>query len=119
MTMVVSGRARRSIAAAFVFAAACAGMSLAANGQEAAPITCIAQGRDYVVGDIACIPACHGSQRLAKCEQTNNGGVTWTPISDSCPQAMKIDSLPQMSMALAGPSINATLLSGLPELVLQ
>ena len=94
-----------------------AGLTIVVNAQEAAPVTCIAQGRDYVVGDIACIPACHGNQRLAKCEQTGNGGVTWTPISDSCPQAMQFDTSPQMSVALVGSDMNATLITGLPELL--
>jgi hypothetical protein len=119
MTTVELGKARRAVLAAFVFGAGYAGMVLTANGQEAAPITCIAQGRDYRIGDIACIPACHGQQRLAKCEQTNNGGVTWTSISDTCPQAMHTP-LPQMSIGVREPDIlNATLIAGLPKLLLR
>jgi hypothetical protein len=55
--------------------------------QEQTLLTCVAAGRDYSIGEIACIPACHGQQRLAKCERTDRG-VDWTSISDNCPAAM-------------------------------
>ena len=55
--------------------------------QDITPTNCAADGRLYDPGDVACIPACHGQQRLAKCERTDSG-VGWTPISESCPNAM-------------------------------
>ena len=55
----------------------------AAQAQEA---SCSNAGNVYQVGDVACIAACHGRQRLAKCELVSNA-ATWTTLSESCPSA--------------------------------
>ena len=57
-----------------------------ANGQEA-KLLCTSGSVSYKIGEIACIPACHGRQRLAKCE-LSNGLASWSYLSDSCPSAM-------------------------------
>lgn len=66
--------------------------------------TCVADGRSYIPGEIACIPACYGQQRLAKCEQTDTG-AGWTNISDRCPTAMSPEFpgslLPDVRLAMA------------------
>jgi len=55
---------------------------------EAAPV-CQNSGRDYKVGEYACIPACHGQRRLARCDAvTQTQSTTWTYVSDVCPSAM-------------------------------
>jgi len=57
---------------------------------------CMNSGREYKIGEYACIPACHGQRRLARCDAL--GGATpaatqaptanWTFVSDVCPSAM-------------------------------
>jgi hypothetical protein len=52
---------------------------------------CQTSGRDYKVGEYACIPACHGQRRLARCDavtQSQSATATWTYVSDVCPSAM-------------------------------
>lgn len=81
-----SGVFRRTALQTVWLAAALTAGCLAAAAQDVTPATCAADGRNYQPGEIACIPACHGQQRLAKCERTD-GGVSWTNISESCPNA--------------------------------
>jgi hypothetical protein len=50
-------------------------------------LSCIANGQAYVPGEIACVPACHGRQRLARCDALADASADWTTISDSCPSA--------------------------------
>jgi hypothetical protein len=76
--------------------------SFPAKAQEATPTSCVAAGRGYRVGETACIPACHGQQRLARCEQTSNGGATWTSIADTCPNAMGPIAPPNFTLARFG-----------------
>ena len=74
---------RRIILAALVTQ----GLSLSpALSAEATPV-CQNSGRDYKVGEYACIPACHGQRRLARCDAAAQS-ATWTYISDVCPSAM-------------------------------
>lgn len=48
--------------------------------------TCANAGNTYKIGEYACIAACHGARRLARCDR---GGerATWTFVSDVCPSA--------------------------------
>jgi hypothetical protein len=63
-----------------------AGLTVApAIAQEATPI-CQNAGNVYQVGDFACIAACHGARRLARCDQLADA-ATWTYVSDVCPSA--------------------------------
>jgi hypothetical protein len=82
-----------------LFVATGAGGSIVAHAQDMSSGTCTAGGHIYQPGDIACIPACHGQQRLAKCDQSAKG-FTWTTISDSCPSAMNLLS-PRQDLASA------------------
>ena len=75
----------------------------AANGQQMSLI-CTSGGVNYQVGDIACIPACYGQERLARCV-ASNGVATWSTISDSCPSAMT-PILPWTSRTAAVPALN-------------
>src|SRR5262249_35024971 len=52
-----------------------------------APV-CQNSGRDYKVGEYACIPACHGQRRLARCDAVQSASATWTFVSDVCPSAL-------------------------------
>src|SRR5580765_7949956 len=76
---------RRIILAALVIQ----GMAIApALPAEAAP-ACQNSGRAYKVGEYACIPACHGQRRLARCDAAaQTAAATWTYVSDVCPSAM-------------------------------
>jgi hypothetical protein len=49
-------------------------------------LSCLANGQAYTPGEIACVPGCHGSQRLARCEAIRST-ADWTTISDNCPTA--------------------------------
>ena len=49
-------------------------------------MSCIANGQAYSPGEIACVPACHGRQRLARCDAIAQS-ADWTTISDACPSA--------------------------------
>jgi len=61
--------------------------------QQNAALSCSSGGLTYRVGEYACIPACHGARRLARCDVEGSAvqQVTWTYISDVCPSAMIIN----------------------------
>ena len=86
MTRKFAADAMRGVSIAVLFLAFEAAGSLEAAAQDSTQIACSAAGRNYQPGEVACIPACHGAQQLAKCEQTGSG-VKWTNIANSCPNA--------------------------------
>ncbi len=53
----------------------------------ASPAVCTSAGNTYNVGDFACIPACHGQRRLARCDVAGQS-ASWTYVSNACPSAM-------------------------------
>ncbi len=53
----------------------------------ASSATCMNAGNVYKVGDYACIAACHGQRRLARCDAVNQA-ASWTYVSNACPSAM-------------------------------
>lgn len=53
----------------------------------ASPATCTNAGNTYQAGDYACIAACHGERRLARCD-VNGQSAAWTYVSNACPSAM-------------------------------
>ncbi len=57
------------------------------SASPAGPVTCSSAGNTYQAGDYACIPACHGQRRLARCDAAGQAGA-WTYVSNSCPSAM-------------------------------
>ena len=69
-----------------LFAAASA-LALPASAAETASLVCVNAGVSYKVGDMACIAACHGRRRLARCDVVAEK-ASWTYISDACPSAM-------------------------------
>ncbi len=93
----------RIIMGATFLAAAC----FASQAQEMSRVTCAAGGLNYDVGDVACIPACHGQQQLAKCEKSGEG-ASWTSISNSCPNAM--NRSPRQSLRAANADISPRVL---------
>jgi hypothetical protein len=72
----------RSVAAAFGLVALLSSPSWAAE----ASLICVNAGHDYRVGDYACIAACHGKRRYARCDVIAEK-TSWTFISDACPSA--------------------------------
>jgi len=72
----------------------------AVQAQDATPV-CTNAGVTYKVGDTACLPACHGAQRYAKCEVVGTS-ASWTTISDVCPVAM-IDAPRWRDWSVASP----------------
>jgi hypothetical protein len=61
-----------------------------AFAQDAPPVTtavCTNAGTQYKVGEYACIAACHGQRRLARCDAAAQS-ASWTYVSDACPSAM-------------------------------
>ncbi len=58
------------------------GSALAAEATQ----ICRDAGHDYKVGDFACIAACHGKRRYARCDVVAEK-ASWTFISDACPSA--------------------------------
>ena len=58
-----------------------------APGRDGGSSTCMAQGSQYQLGEEACIPACHGRRRLARCDMTGTQ-ASWTYVSQDCPSAM-------------------------------
>jgi hypothetical protein len=78
------------VGAAFL---AAAGLSAGtARGQEAT-LACTNAGNSYKVGEFACIAACHGARRLARCDIVVES-ATWTYVSDVCPSAMFVPGPP-------------------------
>ncbi len=58
-----------------------------------ASLVCVNAGRQYKVGDYACLPACHGRQRYARCDAVAEH-ASWTYISDVCPIALLVPAQP-------------------------
>ncbi len=48
---------------------------------------CTNAGNQYKVGEYACIAACHGERRLARCDAVAQA-ASWTYVSNACPSAM-------------------------------
>lgn len=51
---------------------------------------CVAEGKGYDPGTVACIPSPDGGRRLARCDLHDDDGgayVRWTVLGDSCPLA--------------------------------
>ena len=63
----------------------CALLASPASAEEAT-LVCLSSGHSYQVGDFACIPACHGKLRYARCAMVKEK-ASWTFISDVCPSA--------------------------------
>lgn len=49
-------------------------------------LSCLANGQAYTPGEVACVPGCHGRQRLARCDALA-ASADWTTLSESCPSA--------------------------------
>jgi hypothetical protein len=56
------------------------------SAPENQQVSCLANGQAYTPGEIACVPGCHGRQRLARCDAIS-ASADWTTISDNCPTA--------------------------------
>ena len=86
----MAGRWTWQTAAGLLIAAA-----MPAFAQDATP-TCINAGNRYQGGDYACLPACHGRQRYARCDALG-GAATWTYVSEVCPMALLSQRPPEMA----------------------
>lgn len=56
-------------------------------GPPAQTASCTNAGQNYSVGQFACIAACHGQRRMARCDAVE-AVAKWTYVSESCPSAM-------------------------------
>jgi hypothetical protein len=65
----------------------CAAPALAEDAPAASSLVCMNAGTRYKVGEYACIAACHGQRRLARCDAVAQS-ASWTYVSDACPSAM-------------------------------
>ena len=61
---------------------------------------CLNAGHQYKVGDYACLPACHGRQRYARCDALGTTAA-WTFISDVCPIAAIAPVMPKATTVTA------------------
>jgi hypothetical protein len=76
---------------------------MAQDAPQNSRAACMSGGVTYIAGEYACIPACHGQRRLARCDTsvssipqndhgaTTTAGAIWTYISDACPSVMIIN----------------------------
>jgi hypothetical protein len=55
--------------------------------QPQTAVVCLNSGNTYKAGEFACIRACHGERRLARCDVVAEQ-ASWTFISNACPSAM-------------------------------
>ncbi|HVY18930.1 MAG TPA: hypothetical protein VHA70_02485 [Bauldia sp.] len=82
---------RTALAAAIVSLAAPAFAEDAAPPASTTPapatLACTNAGLHYAVGEFACIAACHGERRLARCDAVAEK-ATWTYVQENCPSAM-------------------------------
>ena len=78
------------VGAAFL---AAAGLSAGTVRGQEATLACTNAGNSYKVGEFACIAACHGARRLARCDIVVES-ATWTYVSDVCPSAMFVPGPP-------------------------
>jgi hypothetical protein len=60
---------------------------------SAADLSCLSDGHNYRVGEYACLPACHGKFRYARCDAVAST-ASWTFVSDTCPSALLQPILP-------------------------
>jgi hypothetical protein len=82
------GKQRIVIGAALIV-----GTSLSTGMAQEATLACTNAGNSYKVGEFACIAACHGARRLARCDLVTEA-ATWTYVSDVCPSAMFVPGPP-------------------------
>lgn len=88
----IRGMGKRLIIIGAAFVAAADLSVVAARAQEAT-LVCTNAGNSYKVGEFACIAACRGARRLARCDIVVET-ATWTYVSDVCPSAMFVPGPP-------------------------
>jgi hypothetical protein len=88
----IRGMGKRLVIIGAAFAAA-AGLSAGTAHAQEASLVCTNAGNSYKVGEFACIAACHGARRLARCDIVIES-ATWTYVSDVCPSAMFVPGPP-------------------------
>jgi hypothetical protein len=62
-------------------------------GAQEATLVCRNAGNIYKVGEFACVAACHGARRLARCDLVLKT-ATWTYVSEVCPSARFVPGPP-------------------------
>ena len=65
----------------------------ASGAASATDLACLSDGHSYRVGEYACLPACHGKFRYARCDAVATA-ASWTFISDTCPSALLRPKIP-------------------------
>ena len=86
----IYGMGKRLIIGAIFVAAAT--LSVGASAQQAS-LVCTNAGNSYKVGEFACIAACYGARRLARCDLVVET-ATWTYVSEVCPSAILVPGPP-------------------------
>lgn len=81
---------RLGLMAALAVAGVGVGAAVAQEDEQNATLVCTNAGVQYSVGEYACIPACRGQRRLARCD-TVAERASWTYVDDACPSAMIIN----------------------------
>jgi hypothetical protein len=83
------------VGAAVLTVVIAAGSGLAQEAPQSATPVCKNGGVTYAAGEYACIPACHGQRRLARCDvampSASPQSAAWTYVSDACPSVMIIN----------------------------
>jgi hypothetical protein len=93
-----------------LFLAAVSAVSAAAQDAKPSSALCLNSGNEYKVGEYACISACHGARRLARCDAVAQT-ASWTYVADACPSAM---APPSLMYSCAKPIVTAMSPSLLP-----
>jgi len=70
-----------------LLAAAALLLAPAAPASAETALVCVNAGITYEIGEFACIAACRGQRRLARCDAVADK-ASWTYVSEICPSAM-------------------------------
>ena len=76
-----------ALSSAFALAQDQPAPSAGATSPGTTTLACVNAGSQYQVGQFACIAACHGQRRLARCDAVAER-ASWTYVSEACPTAM-------------------------------
>ncbi|WP_181172504.1 MULTISPECIES: hypothetical protein [unclassified Mesorhizobium] len=80
--------------------------AVAAPAAAFAAEECLANGKSYPVGQVACLTVADKSH-LARCEMVLNN-TSWTKVGDSCPQDMLAPHPPMTPISAPAPSMVPT-----------
>jgi hypothetical protein len=87
---------------------ALAGLVFAYAAPAQADCQCVAAGKKYQIGEVACLSLPEG-ERLARCSMVLNNS-SWTKVEDACPRAFNETAgmAPRLETAKAAPRVMAS-----------